>query len=297
MWHVVYNGNIEEVRYFLAIGVAIPTFAPKERKVPCNRCKAIRLEIEYLSELGKVDPCMTAIQLNYLKIVKSFDKYGIQSCKSFTALRHAVQSGSVDVVSYLLNKYTYPLNIEYIVKNYEKLAMTLLTVPSLRRNRPQIVKLLLDHGADPAKQMCSPRSVNAIMTAIYCNDLEVLAQYIRSGVNINLKSWDYKYKKISPFKTSVLRNRHYVSEMLLISGCSGGVFSKRKLKNKPKLEKLMKEWNVYDNNVIPLKQRCRCVILNHLSPRADLKIKKLPLPGCLIKFLNIPEFDGFASKP
>ena len=276
--------------------MAIPTFAPEGRVLQCKRCKTISLIIDNDSELEKVDPCMIAIILNYLKIVKLLDEYRILSCKSFTALRCAVRSGSVDVVSYLLNKYTYPLNIEYIEKDSDKLITTLLTVPSLKRNRAQIVKILLDHGADPAKQMCAPGSVNAIMTAIRFEHLDVLAQYIRSGVNINLKSLDYKYKRISPFKISVLRNRPGVAEMLLISGCSRR-FRKRTLKVKPKLRKLMKEWNVYDSNVIPLKQRCRCVILNHLSPRADLKIKKLPLPGCLIKFLGIPEFDGFASKP
>ena len=172
---------------------------------------------------------------------------------------------------------------------------TLLTLPSYNF-QVQTRKILLDHGADPAKQMCAATSVNAIMTAIHYQQLEVIAQYIRSGIDINLASWDSKHGRVSPFKASVLRNLHYVSEMLLISGCSRGVFSKLTLKPKPKLEKLMKEWNVYDNNVVPLKLRCRCVILYHLSPRADLKIGNLPLPGCLIKFLSIPELDSFQSK-
>ena len=214
-----------------------------------------------------------------------------------TALRCAVQLGSVAVVSYLLNTYTYPLNIEYIIKDScsSSRTLTLLTEPFFKI-WAQITKLLLDHGADPAKQMCGTRSVNAIMIAIYYENLEVITQYIRSGININLKSWDSTYGRVSPFEASLLHDRHYVAAMFLISGCSGGVFSKRTLQDKPKLEKLMKEWNVYDNNVIPLKQRCRCVILNHLSPRADLKIEKLPLPPCLIKFLSIPELDGFILK-
>ena len=85
--------------------------------------------------------------------------------------------------------------------------------------------------------------------------------------------------------------------MLLISGCSRGEFSTRKLEDdpKPKLEKLMKDWNVYDDIVTPLKQRCRSVILNHLYPRADQKIENLPLPGLLIKFLNIPELDDITD--
>ena len=298
IWHVVSNGNIEAVRYLLDLGVAIPTFAPEEREVPCEQCGENRLIIDESLHQDYQDPCIEAICNNELEIVKLLDEYGSKSFKSFTALRHAVQFGCVDVVTYLLNKYSYPLNSEYIIRYSGEGTNTFTLLTELPYECPsQITKLLLDHGADPAKEMCGATSVNAIMTAIYDKNLEAIAQYIRSGVDINLISWDSKYGKITPFKASVLRKRPCVAEMLLISGCSRRVFSNFKLKAKPELRKLMKEWNVYDNNVIPLKQRCRCVILNHLSPRADLKIDKLPLPHCLIKFLSIPELDGIESKP
>ena len=297
LWHVVDTGNIEAVRYLLDIGVAIPTYAPEERDIPCEQCEENRLIIDNDDEQEDRDPCIEAIRYNQLEIVKLLDEYGSKSCKSFYALRRAVQRGSVDVVSYLLNKYSNPLNIEYIIKNSGEGIFTLLTeFPIWFPAR--IAKLLLDHGADPAKQMCAATSVNAIMTAIYYKNVKVIAQYIRSGVDINLISWDSKYERVlSPFEAFHLHDRYFVLEMLLISGCSGGVFSNLKFKAEPKLKKLMKEWNVYDNIVMPLKQRCRCVILNHLSPRADLKIEKLPLPPCLIKFLGFPELDGFTSKP
>ena len=298
LWHVGFSGNIAALRYLLELGVAIPTYAPEEREVPCEQCGENMLIIDNSSNWEKRDWCMVAIRCNKLEVVKLLDEYGSKSCKSFYALRCAVTNGSVDVASYLLNKYSYKVNIEYIIKySFSSLGIfTLLTEPS-SESWAQITKLLLDHGADPAKQMCAPTSSNAIMTAIYYKNIEVLAQYIHSGVDINLKSWDSRYGKVlSPFEASLLHDSHYVLEMFLISGCSGGVFSKLTLQDKPKLEKLMKEWNVYDNNVMPLKQRCRCVILNHLSPRADLKIVKLPLPGYLIKFLSISELDGFESK-
>ena len=59
----------------------------------------------------------------------------------------------------------------------------------------------------------------------------------------------------------------------------------------PELKTIMKEWNVYMNNVLPLQQKCRIVILNHLSPQADNKITRLSLPPLLIKYLSIPELD------
>ena len=296
LWWVVSSGNIEAIRYLLDIGVAIPTNAPEVRQTPCDQCKENRMIIDGDGDPG--DPCLMAIYENKVDIVKLLDEYGSQSCKSFATLRCAVQCGSVDVVSYLLNKYTYPLNKEYIIKDSFQSIFTLLSEHYFN-SAGQITKLLLDHGADPARKMCSAASVNAIMAAINHGHLNAIAQYIRSGVNINFRSLYFTYGNILPFEASVLHSRHSIAIMLLISGCSRGMFSPRKFKVNPKpdLEKLMKEWNVYKNNVIPLQLRCRCVILNHLSPRADLKIKKLPLPGCLIKFLSVPELDkNFTSK-
>ena len=244
------------------------------------------------------DPYMRAISDNKWEIVKLLDKRGSQSSKSFNSLRRAVIWGSVDVASYLLNNYRYPLNIEYIIKDSveSKGPYTLLTEPR-RVFTAKITKLLLDHRADPAKQMCAAKSVNAIITAIRYRNEEIIAQYIRSGVNINCRSYHGSDIKVLPFEASVLHGRQSIVKMLLVSGCSCGVFSldkNHKFKDdiKPEVEKLMKEWKVQENNVTPLQQRCRCVILNRLSPRADMKIGKLPLPGLIIKFFSIPELDA-----
>ena len=93
--YVVNRGKIEAVRYLLDIGVAIPIYAPEEREVPCEQCDENRLIIDIDREQEDRDPCMRAIQLNYLKIVKLLDEYGSKSCKSFTALRCAVRLGCV----------------------------------------------------------------------------------------------------------------------------------------------------------------------------------------------------------
>ena len=50
-----------------------------------------------------------------------------------------------------------------------------------------------------------------------------------------------------------------------------------------------------ENNVTPLKQRCRSVILSHLSPRADIKIGKFPLHERIIKFLSISGIDDIVN--
>ena len=316
LWWVVFSGNIEAVRYLLDMGVTIPNYAPKLYETQCGRCKKDKLIIKPrvdrhrfeddgsplvidLNEEDK-DPCMQAISDNEMEIVKLLDEHGSQSCKSFTALISAVKCGSVDVLSYLLNTYTYPLNIEYILidsVDQSRDPYTLLTEPR-HVFTAKITKLLLDHGADPAKQMCAAKSVNAIMTAICYRNEETIAQYIRSGVNINCTCRSYHGSdiKVLPFEASVLHGCQSIVKMLLVSGCSCGVFSldkNHKFKDdiQPEVEKLMKEWKVQENNVTPLQQRCRCVILNHLSPRADMKIGKLPLPRLIIKFLSIPELD------
>ena len=311
LWHVVDSGNVEAVRYLLVLGVVIPTYTLDVRETQCQQCKEHTLLVDDNRWRDQVshDPCMAAIRDNSLEIVKLLDEHGSQSCKSLTALRRAVICRRVDMVSYLLSKHTYPLNMEYnkYVKTYSyplgyKEGYTLLTeltldegflLPEKSKVFLQIIKLLLDHGADPAKVLCAARSPNAIMTAIYHGTLKVVAQYIRSGVDMNFRSYDCLCGNVLPFESAVLRGYHDVAEMLLISGCSCGVFSlgnKHNFKNNliPEVEKLMKEWELQENNVTPLQQRCRTVILNHLSPRADVKMEKLPLPGGVIEFLSIP---------
>ena len=298
LWYVVSSGNIDAVRYLLDLGVAIPTFIPEFTEKRCGMFEENRLIIDGYNVELYMNPCMRAISKNNdnkLEIVKLLDNYKNENYKSFCALRHAVEYGDVDVVSYLLNKYTYPINAEYTKKDSVEGIFTLLTDPFFRCTS-QITKLLLDHGADPAKPICGSRSVNAIMRAITNGNVGTIAQYIHNGVDFNVRSWNSRYGQITPLKASVLHNRHYISIMLLITGCSRGVLSKVWLKNNPKLKKLMKKWNVYGNKVTPLMQKCQSVIRNHLSPLADKKIKKLPLPPCLIKFLGIPVLDDIVYE-
>ena len=304
LWYVVNSGNVEAVRYLLDLGAVIPTCTPEVLETQCEQCKENTLivnDIEWDNPEHK-DPCMLAICDDSLEIVKLFIEYGSQSCISFNALRRAVFYCNVDVTKCLLNYYKYPLNIEYTKQSDPSRSIyALLTEPRFEpgcMSSPYITKLLLDHGADPAKQMCSATNVDAVMSALAIRNLEVIAQYIRSGVDVNfmLLTRSFKlYPNVLPFGATVLHGCHNVAEMLLISGCSRGVFSlNNKFKNSldPEVVKLMKKWKVQENKVTSLKLRCRSVILNHLSPRADIKIKKLPLPKLIIKFLSIPEIDA-----
>ena len=206
LWYVVMSGNIEGARYLLDVGVAIHTHAPNVCEVQCDQCKEKRVIIKN-SKQEKLDPCMNAICDGKLDIVKLLEKYGSQTCKSFNALRCAVISGKVDVVSYLLNRYSYSLNMQYMYvesdqSRYEQ-GYTLLTelnstLPT-GSNLNKITKLLLDHGADPGKSICSSTSANALMTAIQYRYLNVIAQYIRSGVDHMIEHTNRFYRLKLPF--------------------------------------------------------------------------------------------------
>ena len=163
-----------------------------------------------------------------------------------------------------------------------------------------IVKLLLEHGADPNKKYCAEKCPPVINTAIYRRHVKHLACFIRGGVNVNTRSYYPDMDVVLPFEVAVYKSDIYAAEMLLVAGCSRGIHSWNnnhtlKVNIGGKMQELLKEWNVHKNNVLPLKQRCRMVILNYLCPQADKKITELPLPPLIIKYLSIPELDDIVE--
>ena len=200
------------VRYLLDIGVTIPTHSLLVPETQCEQCEEKRLIIDDYHKHNNPDLCMRAIHDNKLNIVKLLEEHGSQTCKSFTALRCAVTCGSEDVVSYLLNKYTYPVNIEYIINNSCKTVSTLLA-ERFSKCTANITRKLLDHGADPAKSMCSPRSVDALIIAIVNGRLDVLALYFLSLLGLQLYNSIGKKnkKKMNTLHSQIARSEfmHY----------------------------------------------------------------------------------------
>ena len=298
--HVVESGDVEAVRYLLDLGVTVTSYTPEVKLVPCQKCGASILSLEDNRNDKRCDPCREAVRMDKLDIVQILVEHGSQSCQSFNALIHAVRYCSVRVGEYLLNKYTYPLNAKYsftrpVCSSYQ----TLLTEPC-HVNSTKITKLLLDHGADPNMKICKEANSSILLEAIKYRHEEIIALYIRNGVDINYRSCDREYGMVLPFEASVLHDRLYVTEMLLVSGCSCGMFSldnNRQIKNdiKSDLKDLMNKWEVDENSVKSLMQQCRRMILNHLSPQADKKIMKMSLPLPLVNYLSIPELDDILT--
>ena len=246
-----------------------------------------------------LDLCMKAVSNGSLSMVQLLDEKGFDSFQTFGVLKQAViRSGPdrpsiMDVLEYLLCKYSYPLNHLYM---YHNRSTTLLT-EAFERRSSCVVEVLLKHGADPNIHVnnCHNNGYTAIHYSIACRHrytADLVACLIRNGANLSIRSYD-----MLPFEAAVLNHNHCAAEMLLLSGCPCGVYSTpSKLVDaydtRSKMGNLMNSWGVRENRVKSLRIMCRTAILNHFSRRtADQKLVDLPLPSCLIRFLGIPELD------
>ena len=302
LYWAVWSGNIEAVRYLLDLGVTMTSYIPQERVTACKDCATSLLRHDIYEYKQTSEPYMLAISFNKPKVLRLMDEYGCELYKAAEILNYAICIDSVDVVDYLLCNYTYPMNYGYIENvidiEWTSCHQTML-IDACKHASVKMIKLLLQHGADPNKNVCMKKHPSAINVAIYRQHVEVIAFFIRGGAYVNTRSYHRDMGVLLPFEAAVSKNNIYAAEMLLVSGCSGGVHSwdnnndnhKLKVNLERNTRKLLKEWNVHSNNVLPLKQRCRMVILNHLCPQADKKITELPLPQQLIKYLSIPELD------
>ena len=305
LYCAVSSRNIEAVRYLLSLGVKITSYIPQEYVTVCKDCGS-KLSWHDIDKGKRAsDPYMLAISSNMTDAVRLMDEYGCQLYSATEVLNFAIRMGSVGVVDYLLSKYKYPLNYEYIEKyigmKWISPHQTSL-INALRQYSVKVIPLLLEYGADPNKIVCTKKYPSAFCAAIARLHVEVIALFIRGGVNVNTRSYNKDMGMMLPFEVAVWTNNIYAAEMLLVCGCSHGVHSldsndnhKFKVNTIPTMQELLKELKVCKNTVLPLRQRCRMVILNHLSPQADQKITELPLPPQLIRYLTIPELDDIAE--
>ena len=279
LYFVVCCGNVKAVRYILSHGV---TFT---NNIPTQYDESDKYELHY-------DPFIEAIWRYNMDVVKILEENGWQMGKSLHALRSAVVTENAEMVQHFLFKYKYPLNQEYCYwSNY----YTTVLADAFRSTA--VVTMLMGHGADPNKKSSKKQYVTPLHRAIIGCQVSTVACLIRSGADINCRSFHKVHINLLPFEASVLNNRFYAAEMLLISGCSCGSYSLNIDQNIwSSTQYLLKKWNVQDNNVRSLYQMCRTVILKQLSPAANKKIDELPLPVTIIKFLGIPELDDILDN-
>ena len=299
--YVAKSCDIESIRYLLDLGVTMTSCATQSDEISCRHCGKNRLLIDTTAEEKIQDPHMDACKFHRLDIIQLLEEYGNQSFKSINALRHAVIHGSAGVVEYLLGKYNYPLNVEYARKCGNKIDYQTILIEACKHKEAEVMESLLHHGANPNKSVCEEKCRSVLNTAIVYQNVDVVSQFIKWGVDINSRSYDPRYGNVLPFEAAVLYNNKYAAEMLLTSGCSCGVFSldtdhKFKKNVKPELKELMKEWNVQKNNVTSLQIQCRRMILWHLSPQAFNKLQKCSLPRIIVLYLGICELNDVVEE-
>ena len=299
--YVVKSFNVDAIRYLLDLGVTMTSCATRADEMSCKHCGKNRLLINADAEDKEQVPHILACKYDMLDVVQLLEEYGNQNFKSMNALRHAVINDSYEVVEYLLCKYNYPLNVEYARRCGEKVDYQNILIEACKHNPVQVMELLLDHGANPNKSVCDKKCPSVLNTAIVYQNVDVVSQFIKWGVDINSRSYDPRYGNVLPFEAAVLYNNIYAAEMFLVSGCSCGVFRldndhKFKKNVKPRMKKLMKEWNVHENNVTSLQIQCRRMILKHLSPRADDKLEECLLPRIIVKYLGICELNDVVKE-
>ena len=302
LWWVINSGKIDAIRFLLELGITLPKFQSEPNDSPCPQCGTTRIVLD--ERLQQIDPCMAAVQFDMPDVVQLLEQFGFQGFGCFRVLRQAVRGQCEKVVRYLFSKYDYAINIAYSTRNggsFDLQHQTLLTETCISHSESMIGQLL-DKGADPKLKTCEEFYPSALVSVISANHLEILARFIRRGVDVNLRSYDYHHGSVLPFEASVLHNNVHAAEMLLVTGCSCGVFNlepdhRFKTNIKPELEDLMKEWNLQDNYVIPLEHQNRRAILSQLSPRVDV-ITKITgiLPPKLVKFISMPELDDILVK-
>ena len=313
LWCVTCSGKVKAIRYLLNLGVTVPTYESKARHELCTHCGVDMLVLDDDDQKQRTqDPCMEPIHMDKLKVVQLFEEYGSKSFKCFNSFRLAVISDSVTVVEYLHRKYRHSLNTNYTIVYSNSVAQsdykhTTLLEEACYHQSIKVIHYLLEHGVSLNK-VDMHRCSSALMVAIRSVHVRLIALLICNGADINFRSYVYKYGDVLPFEAALLRDYRfdlgvfYAVELLLVSGCSCGVFSleeDHKFKARYidcEIKNLMMKWNVQENNVKPLMQQCRRVILKHLSPRASKMIEKLPLPQCVIKYLGIPELDDIVAR-
>ena len=305
LWYVTQSGKVDAIRYLLDLGVKVSTYVSKTSYDECKHC-GVDLLVQ-APEQNIPDPSIEAINIDNVDVVQLFEEYGSKSFEHFNIFRLAVIHDKVAVMEYLHKKYKHPLNINYSLSVLfpDCKHWTLLREACYRKSI-RSVHYLLEHGADlNTVDRCS----SALVIAIQFYQVELIALLICNGVDINFRTYDYRYGDVLPFEVAVRNDPRffitgdiYTVELLLVAGCSCGVFNLKKdhrFKDehiKDEYQNLMMKWNVHENNVKPLKQQCRRMILKHLSPRASKMIEKLPLPQCLIKYLSFPELDDIVDR-
>ena len=201
--HAVFRGHITVIRYLLEVGVTITTIRKRQNRQPMRHIN------NWVDTRYMYNPCLQAVFMERLDVIQLLEKYEQKTFQSIGVLKMAVRKNNLIMVNYLLNRYTYPLNMEYrdtdtfIIGRAWNCRQTILT-EACRQKRLEMATLLTDHGADPAKKSDDQEYQSAIMIAIENNCTKLLAYFIRSGVHLDCRLHDPYFGEVLLFSSFFL---------------------------------------------------------------------------------------------
>ena len=115
LYHAICSSDITVVQYLLEAGVKITS----KREPHWDQDETFFSWILVQQKSLQWNSCLQAISLEKLDVVQLLEKYDQQSFKSIEALQCAVRKSSLKMVNYLLSKYKYPLNMEYLSEKWD----------------------------------------------------------------------------------------------------------------------------------------------------------------------------------
>ena len=211
LYWTVKSGTIEAIRYLLSIGARIPTYVPHECLELCRYCRT-NLSFHLISEIniqGSRHPCLVAITHGMVEVIRLLEEYGCQFCRRPETLIITIRKKKVNVVKYLLRNHSFPINYQYAGNRERNRARhrernricnracgrawdshTTILTEAWQTKSVKMVKLLLEHGADPDKEICrEDKCQNALTMALHGGHLKMLARFLLGGLDVNTRPY------------------------------------------------------------------------------------------------------------
>lgn len=150
----------------------------------------------------------------------------------FHSFVEAIKVGQCDVVEWFLSQGSVDLQMRTI---YEKKGpMSAAVFDTNRRRRPQMVKLLLEHGASP-NEIFSPTGRTLLQRVLEQDDSETARLLVKYGADVSCCGHGPTCQKKPPLYIAIKRNNAPMVMLLLRKGADrmyGGLCEKKNLKER-----------------------------------------------------------------
>ena len=155
-----------------------------------------------------------------LDVVQVLENYEQQTFQSIEALKCVVPKKNFKMVKYLLSRYNYPLNVEYL-RLYTSRTILTEVYTEVRTEvcspgQLDMIFLLMEHEADLAKKSEHKQYQCAVMIAINNGFNKLVAHFIRSGMDLDCRLHDDDHGVVLPFEYAVIKGNNHATEMFFM---------------------------------------------------------------------------------